>query len=77
MLRILYWNVRKTKGSMRLALEDREEYDAVALQEVWMNTDPGKEGETYCPRAGDITLCTRAAREPPCTFIKGFRSQSG
>jgi hypothetical protein len=51
MIDILLWNVRKSKENMEQVFEDETEYDIIAFQEVWLNGDSAKRGETYCPRS--------------------------
>jgi endonuclease/exonuclease/phosphatase family metal-dependent hydrolase len=56
MLDILYWNTRRSKPNTAQALEDNSAYDVIAIQEPWLNRDPAKKGETYCPRASRYNL---------------------
>lgn len=48
-LRIVYWNTAGSKAPTTVALEDREEYDIIAIQEPWINPQLKT---TYCPSAG-------------------------
>ena len=75
MLRILYWNVHRKKTNMAQALDDDGEYDMLALQEVWLNRDPAKEGETYCPRSSRYNIIHKTGQRYSST--SGSQCQLG
>ena len=72
MLRILYWNVHRKKTNMAQALDDDGEYDMLALQEVWLNRDPAKEGKTYCPRGSRYNIIHKTGSKAALFIHKRF-----
>lgn len=44
---ILFWNAAASRSNVALALENRAEYDVIAIQEPWINRNTGG---LYCPR---------------------------
>ena len=59
MITLLYWNQAKKPATAREAVEGREEYDLLAVQEPWINKQTK---QPYCPRSSRYHLVWGSGR---------------
>ena len=71
MLRVAYWNVNKSKLNIALALQNREEFDVIAIQKPWKNRFIKG---TFCLKSGKYQIIHKLGSRAAIYIYKRFAS---